>query len=152
MLTITKQLERRLGIEFKGDQLSSYGEFLYGFTRWTKPYHVLMQFDAEENNILVFFVGQALKDNAAGGVSMVGINLKELIAKTGLSMQAISVPADHEVPLQHDLDLLITDNMAGRERYYDRIRMGGNAITLDDCQSGGVDTFKLPHGKRLWRV
>lgn len=149
MLTITKQLQKLAPVLIDADGLD-HGEFLYGLVRLIKPTHVLMHVSETTGRVRAAYVGQALKDNGRGGMSVIGGDLSDLIAKLGLGMQVLRVPADYEVPVQYDLDLLMVDSHDDTGQFADRLRFGGYkigpALALDD--TGGMD---LPGNLMMWR-
>lgn len=145
---ITKTIEKAVG-EL---EQTEFGEFTYGMIRLFRPMHTLMAFENPERGALAAYVGLALKHNGKGGATVLGGNLKNMQAKLGLGMQIIKAADDYVVPLQHDLDLLITDSLELFDRFSDRVKTEGHAlIPTDPARAFPLkEVMILPDNMQVW--
>lgn len=146
---ITRKVKQAFGAGF--DSIYPLGELVHGFVRFTQPAHVVVAIEDPGHIALAGYIGLALKENGFGGATMIGPDATDQLRRLGVSMQVIKGGADYEVPLQHDLNLLVTDTDELRARFYDRLASGALAICPNIPGTGGsVDTFRLSEGVRLW--
>lgn len=145
---ITKTIEKAVGEM----EQTEFGEFTYGLVQLLKPQHTLMAFENPDRGALAAYVGLSLKHIGKGGATVLGGNLKNMQAKLGLHLTLIKAAPDYEVPLQHDLDLLITDSLALFDRFSPRVRTGGYALIPTDKGRAlpAKEVMILPDNMQLW--